>query len=371
MSRRAALMAALLLFGAAPAGAQLSLSGELDLLATQRDERGLNENFRGDSPFNQVRLRLFAQHWINDRIGVFSELLFDMGATEPRVNGAYVVVNRIAGLEQVNARVGMAPSPLGSFGLRDTYFNANPVVGVPLLWQHRNEDLIRRRASNAIGLPIFYSACWHVQWELMGDVGPLEYSVGATTGSFSNMAAMEEDGIGWTVRLGSEPIPGIRFGANLGVAPWIGGPVRDNLIGARSYPGAPEDYLQTVFGYDVEVSRGKWRLISEAFTSAWEVPLIAEDLEAWSGYGEASFDFLPAWQAGTRVGVMRFGEISSTNDGLGARTGWDDDTLQIESALSYRLAREIIVRGNWQHTRFTTGPEQPIDLLGLQVKAVF
>ena len=105
--------------------------------------------------------------------------------------------------------------------------------------------------------------------------------------------------------------------------------------------------------------------------SDWEVPLIAEKIKAWSGYGEASLDFLPAWQSAVRVGVMKHGDISSTNDGLGPRTGWDDDVFQVESALSYRLAREALVRVGWQHTRFLTGSEEPTNLVAVQLKAVF
>ena len=365
-----------------PARAQLEISGQLDLLALGgRDTRGLNRNFRSDSPYSQIRLRLFAQHWVTERIGIFSELLFDIAATAPRVNGAYVVVNELAGQSWLNTRVGMAPSPIGNFGLRDTYFNTNPVVGVPLLWQHRstldgtgfarNEDLMRRRRTNIIGLPILYSACWLPQWELMGDVGAFQYSVAATSGSFSNMSAMDEEGVAGSVRLGLEPISGVRFGVSAGLGPWIGGVLRDNLITARTFPGQPEDYLQRVAGYDLEVSYGKWRLYSEGFATDWEVPLISEKLSAWSAYGEVSFDFDPSWQIATRPGVMRVNEISTTNDGLGPKSGWDDDVFQIESALSYRLARELLVRANWQHTSFTTGDEDPVDLLALQVKAVF
>jgi hypothetical protein len=364
-----------------PVRAQLSVSGQVDVLALGgRDERGLNRNFRSDSPFSQIRLRLLGQHWVSERIGVFAELLFDI-ASDPRVNGAYVVVNDLAGLDWLNTRIGMAPSPLGNFGLRDTYFNSNPLVGVPLLWQHRstldgtglarNEDLMRRRRTNVIGLPILYSACWLPQWELMGESGPFEYSLHATSGSFSNMSAMEEEGVAGGVRVGLEPIPGIRFGVSAGIGPWIGGQLRDTQITARTYPGEPEDYVQRVLGYDLEVLYGKLRLSSEAFASDWESPLIAEKLSSWSGYGEAAYDFLPSWQVATRVGAMKFSEISSTNDGLGPATGWDDDTFQVESALSFRLTREVIVRGDWQHTEFWTGPEDAIDLLALQVRAVF
>lgn len=370
-------------FAARPAAAavQLGVSGEVDVLALgTADERGLNRNFHGDGPFSPLRVRLFGQHWVTERIGVFTELLFDI-ESDPRIYGAYVVVNELAGRSWLNARVGLSPSPLGNFGLRDTYFTANPLIGTPLLWQHRttldgsglarNEDLVRRREQNVIGVPILYVACWNIQWELLGYAGPFEYSVALTSGSPSNPSAADEDGVAFLGRAGLEPVPGIRFGISAGVAPYLGGPLRDARTLATSYPGEPKDYLQRTAGYDLEISTGRWRILSEAFVSDWEVPLIAEKLQAWSGYGEASFDFLPAWQTALRVSVMKHNDISSTNDGLGPPTGWDDDVFQVESALSYRLAREALVRVGWQHTRFLTGPEEPTDLVAVQLKVVF
>ena len=384
-ARRRRLLGAALVLALAPvpARAQLSISGEVDALALAgRDTRGLNRNFRSDSPFSQIRLRLYGQDWVTPRIGVFTELLFDIAATTPRVNGAYVVINQIAKQSWLNARIGMTPPPMGNYGLRDTYFNQDPLVGVPLPWQHRstldgtglstNADLVRRRGSNLIGLPIVYLACWLPTWELLGQVGPFEYSVAATSGSMSNMSAMEEEGVAGTVRLGMEPIQGIRFGVSAGAGPWIGGQKFDPLIRQTTYPGKPQDYVQRVAGYDAEVSYGKLRFFSEAFASDWEVPLLAEKkLSAWSGYGELSWDVHPSWQLAVRSGAMRFSDISTTNDGLGPKTGWDDDTFQVESAISYRLAREVILRGDWQHTSFTTGADPAVNLLALQLKAVF
>jgi hypothetical protein len=376
-----ALLACALLAIPARAGAQLTISGEIDLLVkNQSDERGLNENFRDDSPYNAVRLRLFGQHWVSERIGVFTELLWD-SESDPRVYGAYVVINELAGQSWLNARLGMAPPPLGNFGLRDTYFTQNPLIGIPLLWQHRstlegsglarNEDLVRRREDNRIGLPILYVACWNLQWELLGQAGPFEYSIATTGGSFTNMAAEEEDGIAAMARVGMEPVQGIRFGVSGFIGPYIGGPLRDGEITAESYPGEAADYLHRTGGYDLEISHGKGRFFSEGFLADWEVPLIEEKLSSWSAYGELSYDVLPQWTPAVRVGMSAYNEISSTNDGRGPQTGWDDDVFQVESALSYRFAREVLFRVGWQHTRFTTGPEEPINLLAAQVKAVF
>jgi hypothetical protein len=155
------------------------------------------------------------------------------------------------------------------------------------------------------------------------------------------------------------------------VGPYLGGPLRDPLTLATSYPGEPEDHIHRTGGYDFELSYGKARLYSEGFVADWEAPLVTETLSAWSAYGELSYDVLTQWTPAVRVGKSAYSDISSTNDGLGPQVGWDDDVLQVESALSYRLAREVLFRVGWQHTRFLTGPEEPIDLLAAQVKAVF
>ncbi len=118
------------------ADAQLDISGQIDVVATTGYEAPLNRNFRRDDPFNEIRLRVFMQHWVTERIAVFGEILYDLDA-DVRVNGAYVVVNEIAGKPWLNSRIGMAPSLFGSFGFRGTYFNQNPLIGVPLVWHYR------------------------------------------------------------------------------------------------------------------------------------------------------------------------------------------------------------------------------------------
>lgn len=376
----AALAAALVGFALArPAAAQLRISGQLDALARAgSDYRGANVNFRGDSPFNSIRARLFAQRWLTEEIGVFAEVLFDR-ESGPRLNGAYLVANEIGGVDWLNVRAGLAPSPIGSFGMRSTYFNSNPLIGVPLVWQHRTTldgsglataaDLIRRRDSNSTFLPMLYDACWNVQWELMGEVGKMEYSIGATNGSMSNpLGSDDEEGVQAFARLGYEPIPGLRVGVSGGYGPYLGGAVRDRELAATDYPGGPWDYAQRLVGVDAEYAYGKMHFWSEGYTSTWEAPLVADDLTATGGYVEGRYDFLPSWFAAARVGGLFFSEIEAP---AGGSTGWDDDVLRLESTLTYRWAREVHVRVGWQHSRFLTGPDEPIDLLSLQLRAVF
>ena len=378
-----ACVAASMLAAAAPARAQLQISGQVEALALNRtDIRGLNRNFRNDSPFSSVRARLLAQHWVTDRVGVFAELLYDIEAASPRLNGAYIVVNEIFGEEWLGLRAGMAPSLIGNFGLRSTYFNANPLIGVPLVHQHRTtldgsglataEDLLRRRESNVIGLPLMYDACWNPVAELLGNVSRFEYSLGVTNGSVSNpLQTRLVEGVQVLARVGYEPIDGLRFGASGLIGPYIGGPKFDPLVSATTFPGEPDDYDQRVAGVDAEWLVGKFHFFGEAYVGDWEAPLVEERLTIGGGYVEGRYDFLPEWFAALRVGTLRFGEIEADTDDGPITTGWDDDVLRVESSLTYRIAREVHLRANWQRTEFLTGGEEATDLVALQLRAVF
>jgi hypothetical protein len=339
--------------------AQLEISGQLDLVGMVRsDTLGLNTAFRGDSPFNPVRLRLSARHWVTDRIGIFTELLYDMG-TGPRVNGAYVVVNELGGQSWLNARLGLAPNLIGSFGLRSTYFNSNPLVGVPLVWQYRTNldgggastpaGLAATTGEPGVGLPILYDSCWNIQWELLGELGAFEYSVGMTPGSLSNpIKSSSVRGSSWLARLGYVPIPSLRLGVSAAHGPYLAKPTPDGG-GTLPYTDDPSDFDQSLLGADLEYQGGAWLLHSEVYGVQYEAPLIDEDLTALGGYAEVRFDFLPGWYMAGRVGGLFFGDIE-TDPTSGARTPWDRDTQRTELGLGYRLAREVLVKLDWQRT---------------------
>jgi len=366
------------------AAAQLQISGQVEALAlNQTDTRGLNRNFRNDSPFSSIRGRLFAQHWVTPRIGVFAELLMDIDATNTvRLNGAYIVVNEVFGREWLGLRAGMAPGLIGNFAMRSTYFNANPLIGVPLVHQHRMTldgsglstagDLARRRVENVIGLPMMYDACWNPVAELLGFVGRFEYSVGVTNGSVSNpLQTRNVEGVQAMARLGVEPVDGLRLGASGLIGPYIGGPKFDPMVGATTFPGEPDDYDQRLAGVDFEWLLAKWQFNAEAFVSSWEAPLIEDDLIARGAYVEGRYDFLPQWFAALRLDGLVFNEITTPVDDGFIEQGWDDDIMRVEGSLTYRIAREVHLRADWQHSRFLTGEEEPIDLMGVQLRAVF
>jgi len=367
--------------GLAPTAAsgQLELSGQMDLLGTVRsDTLHLNTALRGDSPFSPVRVRMFARHWLTDRIGIFAEVLYDFEASV-RINGAYAVINDIGGQPWLNARLGLAPNLVGSFGLRSTYFNANPLVGVPLVWQYRTNlspdgtstaaALAAIGSDPGTGVPILYDSCWNIQWELLGEVGRLEYSIGMTPGALSNpIKARGVQGSQWLARIGVSPFAGLRLGLSGAHGPYLSKPTPDGT-GALPYAADPADFDQSLLGADLELLAGAWAVSAEAHAVRYETPLINEDLEALGGFVEVRFDFLPGWYVAGRAGGLFFDEIV-TDPTSGARAPWDRDTHRTEMAVGRRLTREVLVKVDWQRTAVPDGDFDQ-NLFAAQLSAVF
>lgn len=345
--------------GPVDAAGQIEFSGQLDLVGVARgDGPELNQGFRGDGPFNAVRLKLFARRWVTDRIGIFAELLYDVDAAA-RVNGAYVVVNDLMGGPWLNARLGLAPNVVGSFGQRSTYFNVNPLIGVPLVWSYRTNlggsgtntaaGLTTATGEPGGGMPILYDSCWNVQWELLGEIGRFEYSVGMTPGSMSNpIRSRAVKGSTWMARVGFAPVPSVRLGLSAAEGPYLSAPTLD-AAGNPPYAEDPSDFDQRLHGVDVAYQAGSWLVHSEAYRVVWEAPLVSDDLEAFGGYVELRFDFLPGWYVAGRLDGLQFSDIA-TGPQAGTRAPWDQDTRRTEVALGYRLAREVLLKLDWQRT---------------------
>jgi hypothetical protein len=179
----------------------------------------------------------------------------------------------------------------------------------------------------------------------------------------SNPRASGHDGVQLLARIGAEPTPGVRVGASAGIGPYIGvtptstAPVVDN----------PEDYNQRLAGVDFEYGLGALRVFAEAYATSWEMPLIDSDLSLWSGYVEGRYTVSPGWYLAGRFDQMTFAEGESA----GQTFRWDDSLWRSEVAVGYRPTREVLVKLDWQHTRFTTGSRNTQNILALQLSAMF
>ena len=146
------------------------IAGDLtiNLRALDRNTK-INSNNRLDDPFNEYRARFFFIKQFDSTIKITVEFLFDEYAA-PRVNGSYFLFSNF--YKTLSARVGLIPFNVGEFGYRSTYFNQNPVIGVPALWQYKtglatngnstNSSLMANRKSypQSYGSQLGYDACW-------------------------------------------------------------------------------------------------------------------------------------------------------------------------------------------------------------------
>jgi hypothetical protein len=353
----------------------------VDVLARSGYDQPLSQNFRRDDPLNELRFRLMASHWISENVAVFAELLYDIGA-DPRVNGAYLVATQLAGREWLNTRIGLAPSLIGNFGTRSTYFNVNPLILAPMVWHYRSaldpgaranaQELTVRRDRNTRGLPLLYDSCWNVVWEVSGSLGRFDYALGVTPGSVANpIASRSAKGAQGMGRVGVRPFLGLRLGLSGAWGPYIGESVAPTGVTAP-LTTTPEDYAQKLFGYDAELTRGRLQLFSEGYWSAWETPEIESGVEAKGAYVEGRYDLAPQWYVASRLDGIWFNEIDVPATGGGVtRQPWDDDVWRVESALGFRFSREVLAKLAWHHYRYKAPAGPNMDAFAIQVSAVF
>ena len=349
--------------------AQLTWSGDVAVLIKGLDRHLIeNQNFRGDDPFHEIRVRLFPRHWVNDRIAFFGELLYDNGLNDAalRVNGAYVVINSLLEYQGVNLKAGLIPSPFGNYSLRSTYFNLNPLIGVPLMWHYKtpmptdkyptNDFLHQEKVKAVVGYanaPIGYDACWDTGVELFGDLGRLEYSLALTDGAMSSPGASANDGRQLIARLGFNFTAGSRLGFSVARGPHFRPSAADrDTLGYKRV----EDFQATVAGIYAQYIVNHLQLYGELVRSTWEVPsayLAEGQLYAVAGYLEGRYDFLVRWYLAARLDFITYSLID--NPAAGKDEPWGVDLLRLETGLGYRLSREAIVKLVYQKNKYKNG----------------
>jgi len=335
-----------------------------------------NTNFHGDDPFNFLRVRTFLVKEWNPKTKMTIEFLWDNNAA-PRVQGAYLTFKDLYG--PIGARVGMIPSPFGNYGTRSTYFNQNPLIGVPAMWHYRtpqnnngtstNSQLISRKSRVNRGTPIAYDACWDYGVEAFYEKGIWEGSLAGTMGTIGSMAAVDNNGYQIITRLGMKPMEGMRVGISAAMGPYLR---PDTSFAARSLQNQLLDFDQNAVGLYWEYSRGYWQFFSELMSSVYEPPSVrGADLQNTSGYFEAKWNFAPGWYYAERIDLFLYNEIPINDDGTGPTAKWGYDLARIEMAIGWRPIREGIIRLNYQGSFYNASGVDPLHLLALQFGYAF
>ncbi|MBZ0269163.1 hypothetical protein K8I85_13500, partial [bacterium] len=304
---------------------------------------------------DEARTRLFVDAEVSPGISFFTQFLISH-YSDFFVYAAYLRFEEVGGTG-INLHAGVIPSTVGNWGPR-TYSDRNPLVGVPLLWNHHTsldprveqnsvaELLAARDTRSQVGLPVQYDNCWNGGVELWGQRGSFDWSVALLNGSTT-----------YPDRDRSKQVPQVTSRVAwartpsfiLGVSGWAGPYMRDGnaALGDRD----TNDYLNAGGGVDLAWTMRRVEIHFEVMHTSWEHPMLP-NLAATSGYVEAKVRFLTRWFVASRAGFL---EPSRITDGSGDSVPWDYPIRRVESGFGYRVAPRVTLKTVAQVNRFQGG----------------
>jgi hypothetical protein len=357
-----------------PARPDVALSGLADVVFHNSGEEDItNVSFGGASPLQALRTRIFLDSHLDDDIAFFAQVLY--ADDEISLYGAYARFSGVAGTP-VNLHVGLIPTPVGTFAER-TYSDKNPLVGTPLVHNHHSslnvtveqktvDDLLAARDERSrMGLPVIYDNCWNTGVETFGQIGAIDWSFAAVSGSLTKPARdqMKQVPQG-TGRVAWHGGPAFQVGAS----GWVGPYLWDGMSGITFPEGkGSNDYLNAGGGVDLHFA-SRWADVwSEVYWSRWEHPDLPV-LTAASGYLEAKYKFATRWYA---AGRAEFFETSEVTSGSGVVTTWDYPVRRAEYGIGFRPHRRVLTKLVAQHNRFIGNGSFDSDHYMVQLSTAF
>lgn len=371
MKRASWMGAALLLVAISPVRADVALSGLADFVAGNSTEDVTNVTFRSTSNLDVVRTRLFVDAPVSDDIAFFTQFLVSH-YDDFFIYGAYLRFEQLGG-SPVNLHAGLIPNTVGNWGPR-TYSDRNPLVGVPLVWNHHTSmnprvaqtsvaDLraARDTRTNA-GMPVLYDNCWNSGVELWGQAGAFDWSAAILTGSTSlPMRERDKDVPQVTGRLAWARGPGFVLGVSGWTGPYLS--TASAALGGRD----SNDYGNSGGGLDLSWTHRRLEVHSEVMYTTWEHPTLPR-LAATSGYVEGKMKVRTRWYVASRFGFL---EPSRVEDSSGDSVLWDYPVRRVESGVGFRVAPRVTVKAVTQVNRFVGTSALDSDHYLLQLSAGF
>ncbi|MCI0330142.1 MAG: hypothetical protein L0196_04225 [candidate division Zixibacteria bacterium] len=342
-----------------------------------------NFTFFGQSNFDALRIRLFLEKKVSDRVEVFTQLLSN-NANSPRVYGGYVRLK--SGSPWGNLEAGLVRNPFGTWGPR-TYSDKNPLVGIPLGYGYHTALIVymaalqkspaelfsfRGRGGDpapnygiSSGLPVVYDNCWNSGFLIFGGNGKIDYMLGALAGSLSNPTIeLERSRPQVSGRIGFAPMLGLTVGSSLAYGPYLTNESKSELPAGADV----SDYSQRIFGLDLNFEREKFIGHSEAMVNRWIHPYISQPLDVYTGYVEGMYKFATQFFFAARYDRMEFSKIA---DPAGGESVWDYPLYRIETGLGYRFDRNVTIKLVGQLTRFPGQSQFNDGILATQISTSF
>ena len=375
-ARRLALVLILVCLGPAPAGAQVTVSGEATATLGARDDIAFfNYTDYEHNALRMFRLSLSGMWRPASRLAVLTELRSE-DAQRVIPYALYVRVRPWAG-RAFDIQAGRIPPVFGAFARRSYGASENPLIGYPLAYQYLTslrpnavpasaDDLLGMRArgwrasypigarDEAPGVPLVSAYRWDTGVQAHGVAGRIDASVAVTVGTLSN-PRVGDDNRGRQVsgRVGWKPTPGLSLGASAARGEFLTraiGDAAEAIFGKRSSG-------QQALGIDAEYARDHWIVRGEVIDSRWQLPAfgppaIEAPLRATAAFVETRYRFTPRYFAAARADRLTFSRIRGQASFGGRPTPWDAPVTRIEIGGGVQLLRNLsaraVVQRNWR-----------------------
>jgi len=352
------------------AGDRVTISGDVSASFGSDDPGFFNYTDYQHSALRLLRLDLSAAVRMSPHFALLGEVRTEnLGRVRPY---AFYLRIRPWTARDFDIQVGRVPPTFGAFARR-TYASDNPLIGYPLAYQYLTtvrpdalaanaDELLRKRSlgwlvrysigdSNADpGVPLVSAFRWDTGVQIHGTKGIASATASVTAGTVSNpLFADDNSGRQIAGRLELRPasgLSGLVVGTSLARGPFLSQAAARAAVG----DGDREAFTQTVWGGDLEYSRGHYLLRLETIVSAWHLPIVqapalAQPLRAVSTSVEGRYRLMPGLYAAARYDQLGFNDVVGTR----LTAPWDAPVSRVEAGAGYSLQRNLLLKVSYQH----------------------
>jgi hypothetical protein len=366
------------------ANGAITIGSDISAAVTPQDDT--NGAWFNYTDYEHNALRLFrigvtADVRVTDYLSVLTEVRSENGdGVKP-----YALYVRVRPWRErpIDIQAGRIPPTFGAFARRD-YGAGNPLIGYPLAYQYltavrpdalpsSNEDVIRMRARGwrpsypigslavGTGMPLITAFRWDTGVQVR--VGPptINASVAITNGTASDPRTRDTNG-GKQIsgRAAWQPATGLVLGGSGAWGPYVA----DAALASATFVQGDVRSTQKALGADLEYSRGYWIVRGELIWNHWEVPTLARNLEAMSGFLEGSYKISPGFFVASRLDRLGFGRLPIAAD---ARPTWDAPVTRIETGVGFYIRRNFLAKAAYQHNWRDGGLVRSLGLTAFQL----
>ncbi len=260
----------------------------------------------------------------------------------------------------LNLQVGKFDIPFGNLGER-RFAMRNTLYTLPAPYDYATalpservstQDLQRRRGAGG-GMRLMDFGIYDIGAMVYGSYGIVGFAAALTNGTVSapgNRALNTNGDFGKVLRITVEPLQGWILGGGLCFGAYLADAAQDTARLGRVVN--VRDYKQYTAEIDAEATIGHLAVYAQGTWSDSRYPLELRDehFRAFGYNAEVSYAVTPRITLAARLSGIRFDD-ARLDDTQPQASAWDDDILDIEGGLVYRIDRNVLAKLAWRHSR--------------------